>query len=229
MDLVFPKECAGCNKEGQWLCPDCREQIKFFFPQTCLICDKEVKEGILCRKCSPGRHLKNIIPIMDYNNEIVASVIKYWKYYFIKDISRDLAHVIVRHLEHQQKGSSFLYKYINSSSTLLIPVPLHPKRLKRRGFNQATEVAESLSEYFDLPLSCQLHRIQNKKPQTKLSGKERENNLKNCFAWKGGDLSGYKVVLIDDVVTTGATMFECASTLKANGAKNILGLAVARG
>jgi ComF family protein len=228
LDTLFPKQCITCSQKDTWLCSDCKKQITFYSPEICIRCYRESQgEGVLCSTCASFYGIADIIPVTDYNDRVVSSSIKYLKYYFIKDLAKDLAQIVGSYIKHYSDHSSLLSKNLSSSQTVFIPVPLHSRKIKRRGFNQANEISKELSLQFNIPVKADLHRIKNKKPQTKLSGSEREKNLKNCFIWKGDDLSLYNIIIIDDVVTTGATMIECASTLKAGGAKNILGLAIA--
>lgn len=115
-------------------------------------------------------------------------------------------------------------------NALVIPVPLHPRRERWRGFNQAELIARELADYFNLDMSVGgLIRIKHRKPQTKLNKQDRKNNIKNCFAWRLGGLSGKKIILVDDVATTGSTLNECARVLKKNGAGEIWGLVAANG
>ena len=112
----------------------------------------------------------------------------------------------------------------------LIPVPLFKRKLKKRGFNQAEEIAKELSRVLKIPLiSDNLIKTKETPPQVNLSEKEREENLKNAFFCKNPALiKQKKIFLIDDVYTTGSTMEECAKTLKQSGAKEIWGIVVAR-
>ena len=117
------------------------------------------------------------------------------------------------------------------SDFILIPVPLDKKRLKWRGFNQAEEVGKELYKFFNIPLiSDCLIKIKQNLPQIELSGKQREENTKGVFSVKTKELiNGKKIVLVDDIYTTGSTMEECAKVLKTVGAKEVLGIVVARG
>jgi ComF family protein len=229
LDIIFPKECLGCGSEGYLLCAKCFSSIEYYKQKYCLKCGKETAEGILCKNCSNLSDLKNIIVIGDYNNKLWGDLIKCLKYNFVKEAAHYPAEIMSSYIEKESSFDSELKKILLSEKTLLTAVPLHKKRKKWRGFNQSEEIAKILSHKYGIPLSCGLEKTKNKKPQTKLSGKQRKENLKNCFIWKGEYLSGYNIILIDDVVTTGTTMFECASVLKSAGAKNIFGLAVARG
>jgi len=120
--------------------------------------------------------------------------------------------------------------YNNFSQSLIMPVPLHKKRLRWRGFNQSELLAKGIKKYFNLDLRLdELIRTKHKKPQTKLSGRKRKENVKGCFFWKGDWLDGKNIILVDDVITTGSTLNECAKVLKENGAGEVWGLVVARG
>ena len=115
-------------------------------------------------------------------------------------------------------------------NSILIPVPLDIKKLKSRGYNQTEELAKELSKILLAPvLSNNLIKIKSTQAQIELSGKEREQNLKNVFIIKNPtEFAGKKIFLVDDVYTTGSTMEECARVLKKAGAKQVWGIAVAR-
>jgi ComF family protein len=229
LDVIFPKKCIGCGVEGYLLCEECFSTIKYCKQKVCIRCGKETADGMLCKQCSRLLGIKNIIAAGDYNDKLWKDSIKYLKYHFLKDLACDLAELIKIYIEKETFSDSEIKKTLLSEKTFLAATPLHKKREKWRGFNQSEEIAKKLSFEYRLPLLPGLVKTANKKPQAKLSGQERKENLKNCFIWKGKDLSGCNIILIDDVVTTGTTMAECASVLKAAGAKNIFGLAAARG
>jgi len=112
----------------------------------------------------------------------------------------------------------------------LVPVPLHIRRERWRGFNQSQLIAEKLSDKFGIEIDCHgLKRVKHGKAQAKLSKSERWENIKGSFFWEKESLSGRNIILIDDVVTTGATLNEAAKVLKENGAGEVWGLVVARG
>lgn len=157
----------------------------------------------------------------DYKEEKINKAIKLLKYRFIRDLSPYLGDYLSSFLRHSEE--SFFVK----KGTLVVPIPLHWRRYNWRGFNQANLIAMRLAQNLDLSISKKLQRIRYKKPQTKLKKLERQKNIKNSFVWKGASLNKKDVVLVDDVVTTGATMDEAARVLKQNGARKIIGLAVA--
>ena len=112
----------------------------------------------------------------------------------------------------------------------VVPVPLHTKRLRHRGFNQALLLAYTMSEVHHIPLSYDnLFRTRPTRPQVELSGVERVKNVAGAFCLKRPqEVTGKRVLLVDDVFTTGATMNECASVLKASGAASVIALTLAR-
>jgi competence protein ComFC len=112
----------------------------------------------------------------------------------------------------------------------LVPVPLHPTRLRERGFNQADALAETLSERTRLPVLRCIQRRRYTSTQTQFDRVERMQNLRNAFAMrKSNDVRGKHLVLLDDVLTTGSTLHECALVLRAAGAKSVRAITVARG
>ncbi|MGP1676399.1 MAG: ComF family protein [Giesbergeria sp.] len=111
---------------------------------------------------------------------------------------------------------------------LIVPLPLHPARLAERGFNQAAEIAKVLSRLYGIPMDAQLaRRVRNTAPQTALPWRERATNMRQAFAC-GSDLAGLSIAVVDDVMTTGATLNEFARTLKRSGAARVENWVVAR-
>jgi ComF family protein len=117
-----------------------------------------------------------------------------------------------------------------SDIDIILPVPLHSKRLKERGFNQALLLAYQMSETYHIPLSCDnLYRVRRTRPQVELTGEERIKNVAGAFALRRpGDITDRRVIIVDDVFTTGATMNECAAVLKKSGAARVTALTLAR-
>jgi ComF family protein len=113
---------------------------------------------------------------------------------------------------------------------VIVPVPLHPDREAERGYNQAGLLARALAEQVGLPIREDgLMRVRATSPQVTLNAKERQSNVAGAFRVGKGHIAGKRVLLIDDVCTTGATIEACAQALKAEGAQSAWGLTVARG
>lgn len=223
-DLVLPKYCLHCGREGSWVCSRCQTLLNFK-KQYCLECKTINKTGNFCLSCQKKYNLDKVLIAGDYDNKLLAELIKKLKYHFAKDIAKILAEFLKNFILEYQKENDF-----NLKDFILIPVPLHKKRQNFRGFNQSKEITIIFSKFFNLEISTNnLIRIKNTKAQAKLNEDERKNNIKNSFLWQGKNLQGQNIILIDDVVTTGATLNECARVLKNNGAGEVLGLAVAKG
>ncbi len=136
----------------------------------------------------------------------------------------------------QRKLSDFLATYLLEplselgNPDLLVPVPLHPVKRRSRGFSQTELLARSLSKLTGIPVRTPLIRVKNTRPQVKLAMRERKINVKGAFVLKAKEeVKGKKVLLIDDVMTTGHTLSEAARTLKRAGAISVFGLVVAIG
>lgn len=250
LDLVFPKECLGCGREGAWLCPDCFQRINLKIGQYCLGCKRENDFGEFCPDCRRGYFLAGVWIASLYEDKLISRAIKTLKYYFVSELAGDLGRLLILFVHNLINRARVLktslavglewrdFKRVkaapaailNFRDNLVMPVPLAKKRQRWRGFNQAEILAKILAEHYNLEINIRdLVRIKHKKPQTKLDEASRLLNVKDCFAWRGAPLDKRNIILVDDVVTTGATLNECAKILKANGAGEIWGLVAAKG
>jgi ComF family protein len=222
-DILFPIECLFCKKYGAWICADCFTKLKINDQQSCLHCKKTNATGEFCPTCQENYSFNGVLIAGDYEDQNLAEAIKKYKYSFIEDLGHDLGNFLTVFLSAQIN-----FNLINSN-TILMPIPLSKARRRYRGFNQAEVLAKIISTNFNLEISKDLIRPRHKKPQAKLNEAQRKENLKNAFAWAGPDLKNKNIILIDDVVTTGATLNECAKVLKAANAAAIWGLVIAKG
>jgi len=250
LDLIFPIECLGCGHEGVWLCDDCFKNIKLKGHQYCLHCKKENDFGQFCPPCRIIYNLDGVWIAALYDDNLVSQAIKSLKYHFVSGLAGDLSRLMISHVDKMLGPSHNLKSglasglnwrefnlakdlpgiILNFSESLLIPVPLSGKRQRWRGFNQAELLARAVSCNYGLALdSKNLVRTKHKKPQAKLDEIHRQENIKDCFNWQGENLNKQNIILIDDVVTTGATLNECAKVLKQAGAGEVWGLVVAKG
>lgn len=236
LDLFFPKFCLGCNKEGFYLCEDCKATLDISEFDYCL-CNKnhhylgpDQKKHGKCPKCQ-DKKLSGLYFALPYQSSLTKKLIYKFKYEpYTKDLAKTLASLIVEHLIRVGRNTEDIWQ-----NSILIPVPLDKNKLRERGYNQSEELAKELSKILKIPaLANNLIKIKSTKPQMKLSGKEREKNLLSAFAIKNCGRSGLpqfagkKVFLVDDVYTTGSTMEECARILRDAGAKQVWGITIAR-
>lgn len=227
LDILFPISCISCGKENIWLCKKCLEKIKTKQKQTCPICEKlESINGETCFKCKNKYSLDGLLICTDYQeNKIIKKAIHFYKYRFVKDFYVSLGKII------QQK-------IIRSSTKLpdvIIPIPLHKKRLRWRGFNQSSllayYVSQNITPGFNILVNEKdLVRKKNTVSQMNIKNyQERKNNLRHAFELATNkNIIGKNILLIDDVATTGSTLFECAKVLKKSGAKKVFGVVIAR-
>lgn len=217
--MLFPRRCLGCGQIGDFICSNCWRTLPRLAPPVCPKCGKPQLGGLLCASC--WRELSRIDGIRSVSpfEGIVRQAIHELKYYNLKAISVTLAQLLADYLE------------INPlPAEVVVPVPLHPKRLRERGYNQSGLLAQELSKRSSLPLvdGC-LYRFKDSPPQAKTATVEgRQKNVAGAFGCRDNRLSGKKVLLIDDVCTSGATLEACATTLKDSGAAMVWGLTVAR-
>jgi len=209
LDLFFPKFCFSCHREGEYLCLDCQATLE--------ISGIHQKEKL--------SNLNDLYFATDYQKPLVKNLIQRFKYEpFIKELAKPLTSLIIEHFQLLDQKPDF-------SDFVLIPVPLEKKKLKWRGFNQAEEIGKELSEFLNIEiLNNVLIKTKETLPQVELSDEERKENIKGAFSCQHPELvRERKVLLVDDIYTTGSTMAECARVLKKSGVKEVIGIVIARG
>jgi competence protein ComFC len=224
LNILFPIECVGCGREDVWLCNDCLLKLPLNSLHGCFFCGRENQTNATCPSCLVDYDLDGVFVCADYKNKIVSELIKKLKYSFAHELGKTMASIAELYFK-----KLFDEKKFNLADFIVAPIPLHKKRYNWRGFNQAEIIAENFAAKFNLEISENLIRVKHKTPQAKLGGVERRENIKDCFAWCGENLSGKNILLLDDVATTGSTLNEAASVLKAAGAGKIWGLVIAKG
>lgn len=201
---------AICQKEQNDICTTCEQVLHFQF-SICIICNREINndELTLCGTCiKKPPSFDTTTCIGPYHKELRYLVTQF-KFHEKLFIGKLLSKILIKKL-----SASFLPE-------CLIPVPLHPKRLSERGYNQSLEIALSLSKYLSIPIDKKLcQRLRYTAPQSKLRGEDRRKNVKNAFILR--EKCKYKhVAIVDDVLTTGQTVEEVAKLLKQHGVKKV--------
>ncbi|MCX6811483.1 MAG: ComF family protein, partial [Candidatus Berkelbacteria bacterium] len=201
LDLIYPKECVGCNKEGVWLCRRCSNKIIKIKTPYCPKCRRITKNGQFCRNCRRKMSLTGIIISAHYQEPLRETIHRY-KYEGLRDLKNQLSNLIIERLKNN----------LPRGEKIIIPIPLNRKRELERGFNQARELAEIISLRFDIPLAKDvLIRKKYTLPQINLKLKERSENIKDAFRLSSNKgTKGKTILLIDDVTTSGATLNEAA-------------------
>jgi competence protein ComFC len=218
LDLLFPKKCVCCHKWGSFVCSNCYQKITFKKTQDCPGCNAITDKGRYCTRCRSKHALLGVTTLGYYKDPILKALIQELKYKGIYAISEDMAHWL-----------ALLIKKEKLCFDLIAYVPMTQKRKGRRGYNQSEEVAKHLSKEAGIPLFKGLKKVRETKTQVGLSKKDRLKNLQDAFVVKKNSaLLGKRIILIDDVITTGTTLNECARTLEAAGAKRVWGLTIAK-
>ncbi len=220
LDWLFPKRCVGCGRFGDYFCQQCLVQIKLLEKQFCPICERPAYKGKTHPSCLGPYTIDGIFSVFTFTSPLKEAIYSL-KYRYNSDLANKLVKLLTQNLGE--------LGFIVSGETVLVPVPLHPRRLKWRGFNQAQLLAEKLASRVGLVcLSGSLVRVKDTQPQVKLQGKQRRQNVFQAFRVVDPKLvQGQQIVLIDDMRTTGATLRNCATSLKRAGAKSVWGLTLA--
>ena len=212
MDAIFPIRCIGCGAYDTYFCVSCLVEVKI----------------------KNDAELVGAIPVFsaaNYSDKLIQKALKVFKYGLVRDMAGPLADVVRTYIDSIPVISSGLLR----GNPLLVPIPLHKKRLNWRGFNQSEILAEKISGFYGLQVGNILTRNKNIKPQADIEDREnRMNNIKDSFECSTNlngrpACAGRNIILVDDICTTGATLNECAKVLAANGAGKIKALVIARG
>ncbi len=230
LDILFPPLCHACKRfihdAGELhLCPECLAGSPPIASPRCTVCGLPfLTEGGIDHPCggcmdTPPQFAAARAAVLFEGP--VRELVHRFKYGKKVQHSRPLALLAAREL------AGFAAE---SAADLVIPVPLHRKRLRQRGFNQAVLLGEVLGKQWRLPLArSALSRIRWTEPQVNLSAAERGANVRGAFAVRDPNaIEGRRIILVDDVYTTGSTVAECARTLKKGGAEAVFVVTVAR-
>lgn len=229
LDLVYPPSCIACHallkeEPGQTFCRPCSETLEPVVVPVCVICGSPLESEncgavpcVLCRSDSPAFQ-SAFAPLM-YGGALATAIIRF-KYHGASHLARALAGLMISCVEQRLSSRQW---------DIMVPVPLHITRLRRRGYNQAFLLARHLARKINLPVNPHLlMRIRDTPPQTGLTRRERRKNMGEAFAVRDKSLQGLRVLLIDDVLTTGATADACAKEMLKAGVKWVEVVSLAR-
>lgn len=220
LNLIFPTFCAGCEKFGDILCEECLIKIsKIKISQYCAICDKESPGGFTHKHCKDRNHINRLLVAAKYKQAEKKLIYKL-KYRNNKDCAGEIVKIIKNRFSQARMFKDFY----------LCPIPLHKKKQRIRGFNQAELLTKKLGKiYENKGITKLILRKKNTMPQSSLNKHERAGNIKNAFELNKSEKIPEKILLIDDLTTSGATFKEAAKILKKHGVKKVWCLAFARG
>lgn len=225
LDMLYPKKCPLCHQilkeKNSLVCPDCFQKAMPMKEPLCMKCGRLVRmEEEYCQDCRSGvHHFTEGRSIFPYGEIWRQSLVRF-KYYGCREYGDFYAKAISIY------GRKYLERW---KPQLIVPVPLHSRKKRMRGFNQAAYLAERVSRFTGIPWSDNLViKIRNTKSQKKLNASQRKKNLRNAYLVTR-KITGFSVLVVDDVYTTGSTMDAMAMCLQEAGAKDVYFLTVCAG
>lgn len=228
LSLFYPPQCAVCSADvgaREYLCDECERSAPRIKAPFCAKCSEPfhgaITEEFACANCSHRRLYFDAAVSAYRSRGIVRKLVLEFKYGRQLHLRHPVARWLAATLEDERtRGRRF---------DMIVPVPLHPAKQRERGFNQAELLAEILSRQISVPLRRALERIRYTTTQTAYDRAERMENLRDAFRLrKKMHVRDLRVLLIDDVLTTGSTLSECARVLKAAGAISVHAATAAR-
>lgn len=213
----------GCLREDIWLCNSCFSGLETA-PLSCVGCGIEQPRGKTCLECRKSISLTGVISVGKYESPLLRRGVYWLKFKGVKDVAKPMANLMISRMTVISPLQQL------QQSAALVPVPLHKKRMLERGFNQSLELCEIVSAALKIPVWDIALRTKQTWTQAKLPDALRNKNVKDAFKVKAGaKISRSKLIIIDDVTTSGSTLDAVAKPLWAKGVKEIWGLTVARG
>lgn len=220
VDLLFPKRCVGCDSEGAFLCVSCQEGLPRLEPPFCFLCARPGRLMMrLCPRCWE-RPLEIDGIRAPYRMEgAVREAVHALKYQSVRALAPTLGQLLADFIPDN-----------TPSADVLVPVPLHPRRERSRGYNQSLLLAQGTGRATGLPVEGNaLRRLRSTPSQARSAGEEeRWANVAGAFEADAALVQGRRVLVIDDVCTTGATLEACSIALKQAGAASVWGVTLAR-
>jgi competence protein ComFC len=218
-DFFFPRACIRCGKVGDFICAQCSKRLPRLNPPLCPRCGKPEVSGNYCHECW-GRpaEIDSIRSVFIFEG-LVREAIHSFKYHNLYAMSVPLgAFMADYYMENSMMGD------------VIVPVPLHNKRIRERGYNQSELLSREISRLVATPVNCRfVERVKDNEPQARTkSARQRQGNVKGVFGNVSNDVNGKNIVLVDDVCTSGATLSACAMALKGAGARKVIGFTLAR-
>lgn len=216
--ILFPERCVCCDKVIPPLigcCDTCRQGLSLIVPPVCENCGAGLDECVCHRH---HRHFERCAAPFYYEGTVRRGILR-----LKEQNDPQIAEFFAGYMAQvvRREYSTWRFDWI-------IPVPLTESRKKGRGFNQSERLAKCLSAELGIPVSTCLRKISETRPQKELSAVERSGNLLGAFDVAGADISGTRILLVDDLATTGSTLDECAKTLKVYGASQVYAVTAAR-
>jgi ComF family protein len=225
LDLLFPKSCVGCAQEGVFLCDTCKTGLwKQTLTPVCPVCSFRNGTGAVCKPCRKKTALNRFIAVFPYQEKIAREMIHIYKYGRAREMGPLCAEFLAAFVQQ--------WRVPLSRTMTIMPIPLHSRRLRERGFNQSEEIGKRVAEILGLAYRDDvLRRTSYARSQVACADfRERKKNIAGVFsAREAPEIQHKTIVLIDDVATSRSTMDEAGRVLKNAGIKSVWGAVIARG
>lgn len=224
-DLLFPKTCFSCNRLGVFVCYDCMKKLEYINVTICTYCERPSYLGFTHPHCLPQDGIDGVLSIYSYNR-VLKKIITYIKYKGVRDAFREF----FLSVRPSYMDRFFQFRRLHKNC-FLQPLPLHEKKFRLRGFNQADHIANFFSSFIGFQSIHMVERIKETVPQARMHGrKARFLNVRNAFVFKKVEFfPTVPLILVDDIITTGYTAGECVRVLKKAGAQKVFIFTIARG
>ncbi|MCA9332574.1 ComF family protein [Candidatus Saccharibacteria bacterium] len=213
LNILAPNECIVCQEEGTTICEQCSEQAIFPVPSRCYRCKKLTNDFAVCKKCKNSSKLSNVWVRSEYSN-VSKQLIYKMKFDSNRQTAHDIARLDIEVLPYFPKD------------VIVCPIPTATMRVRQRGYDHTMEIAKEISKITGLHKANLLVRV-GKSRQVGARKEARINQLKDSFIVTK-DVKNRKVILVDDVVTTGGTLESAASELKRFGASRVYAVVFAQ-
>ncbi len=218
LDLLFPPVCGGCGKSGSRWCEDCQRGVHFLSGSVCDACGIPVESAGLCLDCQRARPRFNVLRSWSVFDAPVRNALHRLKYRNDMGLGDSLAAQMVEFV-----------RGLNWQVDMIAPVPLGRKRLQERGYNQVGLIARPLAMAMQIDfVPDALERARETRSQVGLTRPERRENVQNAFRANRARVEKRRILLMDDVATTGSTLSSCAEAFYAAGVQDVFALTVSR-
>jgi len=213
--LFLPVNCLGCGTEGEWICRKCFSKLSPHLPVACTVCNKSGDNG-LCQKCQKASRLDRVIALFPYGEPTIQMLLKAARNNGNSDALRCYCEMF----------SKIYCRILPNDGWTVSYIPISSERMKKRGFNQAEEIARLLAGA-RYPVKNTLRKIKDTPTRGQQDKFVRHKDMEGSMHAIGK--VPRKIILCDDIITTGSTLREAARALRRSGAKQIIALTIASG
>lgn len=218
LDILCPKTCPMCDKiisRHENICTTCHSKLVYIHEPKCKKCGKELRDDTkeYCTDCSVKKHyFKLNVAVFEYSDMVSKSLYKF-KYHNRRTYARFYGEAIAKHCANDIR---------RWNPDVIVPVPIHYKKRIKRGYNQAALIARELGKEINIYVDEKyLYRVVNTRPMKELNKTTRKKNVENAFKIYKNVVKYKKIILVDDIYTTGSTLDACAKALLGAGASEV--------